>query len=306
MLHVSLRQLEYILAVGRAGSLSAAAVELRVSQPALSVAITQVENRIGAPLFIRRKGVAITPTAFGRMFLKDAAAILKDAEQLERPGALSKRRQARVTIGVLEELAPAWLAPILVMLTAAYPRTEVRALAVSFEALTSVLLSGQIDIGLTYDLGLDASFNRDVLFRAGPWIWTNPDSELARRSTITLADIADRPLILSDQGLSIRHILGLFQAIGLNPVVKHRAASIELLRSLSANGEGLGISYTNPPGSMTYDGRQVARVRISDPHAIEPIVLVSTGTQPAPIAELRASMVEFVQSRTPVLDSVTS
>jgi DNA-binding transcriptional LysR family regulator len=156
MLHVSLRQLEYILAVGRAGSLSAAAIQLRVSQPALSVAITQVETRIGAPLFIRRKGVAITPTAFGRMFLEDAAALLKDAEQLERPGSLSKRRQARVTIGVLEELAPAWLAPILVMLTAAYPQTEVRALAVSFEALTSALLSGQIDIGLTYDLGLDA------------------------------------------------------------------------------------------------------------------------------------------------------
>ena len=128
-------------------------------------------------------------------------------------------------------------------------------MALSFEALTGAILSGQIDLGLTYNLGLDASFNRDVLYRGAPRMWTAPENEITSRSDITLAEIADLPLILSDQGLSIRHMLGLFQTIGLNPVVKHRAASIELLRSLSANGESFGISYTNPPGSTTYDGR---------------------------------------------------
>ena len=303
MLHVSLRQLEYVVAVGKAGSLSAASKQLSVSQPAISVAITQVEAHLEAALFIRRKGVPIILTAFGRIFLKDAETLLAEAEHLERPGALSQRRQPRIRLGILEELAPAWLAPVLVRLTEEYPGTEFRALALSFDALTNAILSGQIDLGLTYDLGLDGSFNRDVLYRVAPRIWTAPETGIATRSDITLAEIADLPLILSDQGLSIRHILGLFHTVGFNPVVKHRAASIELLRSLSANGEGYGISYTNPPGSMTYDGLEVVRVRISDAHAIEPIVLVSTGSQPEPIGQVRASIIDFVAGRAPVSEA---
>jgi DNA-binding transcriptional LysR family regulator len=297
MLHVSLRQLEYIVAIGKAGSMSAASHQLSVSQPALSVAITHIENRVGFPLFIRRKGVAITPTAFGRIFLKDAEDLIADADRLEQPGAMSRRRQARVRIGILEELAPAWFAPVIVKLRETCPDTEFQVLAMSFETLTSALLSGQIDLGLTYDLGLDASFQRDLLVHVAPWIWISPEDELALRETISLAEIADRPLILSDQALSVRHMLGLFRTIGLTPTVKHRAASIELLRSLSANGEGIGISYTNPPGSTTYDGRQVVRVQITDAYAIEPVVLAYTGLQPEPLGLVRATISTFAQTR---------
>ena len=52
MLYITLRQLEYVVAVARAGSLSEAAKTLGVSQPSLSVAITQVEDRLGLKLFI--------------------------------------------------------------------------------------------------------------------------------------------------------------------------------------------------------------------------------------------------------------
>ena len=93
MLHVSLRQLEYVVAVGRAGSLSAAAEALHVSQPALSVAIASVEGRVGEVLFLRRKGVAISLTAYGRIFMSEAEALLAVAQRLEHPGGLSQRQQ---------------------------------------------------------------------------------------------------------------------------------------------------------------------------------------------------------------------
>lgn len=298
MLHVSLRQLEYISAVGKAGSLSAASEQLRVSQPALSVAIAQVESRLGERLFIRRKGVAVTPTAFGRLFLKDADALLADAHRLERPAALSSRKQAHVRLGILDELAPFWLAPILVELKTAFPEAEVHPLSASFEVLTGALLSGQIDLGLTYDLGLDATFQRDLLVQVAPWIWVQPNDALAHRVDVFLRDVADRPLILSDQGLSIRHMLGLFHKIGVTPQVKHRAGSIELLRSLAASGEGTGMSYTNPPGSITYDGKSVVRARICDAIAVEPIVVTYLGNQPDPIPQMRATILRLARERT--------
>lgn len=111
-----------------------------------------------------------------------------------------------------------------------------------------------------------------------PQVWTAPGNEIASQS-----DISRIARVFVGPGSVYRHILGLSQTISSNLVVKHRAASIELLRSLPANGEGYGISYTNPPGSMTYDCLQIARVRISDAHAVGSVVLVSTGSRPAPI-----------------------
>lgn len=297
MLHVTLRQLEYVVAVAKAGSLSAAAAVLNVSQPALSVAIGQVENRVGEALFQRRKGIAVTLTPFGRLFLPEAETLLADAARLDAPGMLSRRPQGHVRLGILDELAPNWLAPILRRLRQAFPQTEISCRTVSFEALADKLLSGQIDLGLTYDLGLDASFRREAVARAAPYIWVPPEDPLAGRSMAMLAEIADRPLILSDQGLSIRHMLTLFAAIGRTPRICHRASSIELLRSLAANGEGTGLSYTRPLGGITSDGLPICRVVIGDSHAIEPIVLASAETQPAPLPAIRAEICHLGAAR---------
>lgn len=290
MLHVSLRQLEYVVAVGKAGSLSAAAEALNVSQPAISVAIAHVEGRVGEVLFLRRKGVAITPTPFGRIFLKEAEALLADAERLERPNGLSTRQKSQVVLAIIDELAPRWLAPILARVGRAFPQTEVRALTLSFEPLTEALLSGQADVGLTYDLGLDASFRRDPLVSAMPRIWIRPEDPLSRRDAVSLAEIGDRPLIISAQTLSIQHMLGLFRTIGVTPLVRHRAASIELLRSLAANGEGTGLSYTNPAGTVSSDGLPIASVPISDTFAAEPIVLTYLGALPDPLTQIRSEI----------------
>lgn len=299
MLHVTLRQLEYLVAVGRAGSLSTASQILNVSQPALSVAMSQVENRIGERLFVRRKGAATTLTAYGRLFLHEAETLLSMAAQLECPGGLARASQMRVTIGILDELAPRWMAPILGLLRRDFSETGTRVLAVPFATLADDLISGRIDIGLSYDLGLDATFQRCHLAHAQPQVWVAPDDPLASRTTVSLAEIAERPLILSDQDLSIQHMLGLFRRIGATPVVRHRSASIELLRSLAANGEGTGLSYTNPSGLISTDGKPLVRIRVSDPEAAESVVLAFAGPQPTPLAQIRASIQMLTSADSP-------
>ena len=76
MLSLTLRQLEYATAVGRHGGVTAAAEALHVSQPALSVSLAQLEALLGRPLFLRRAGGRLTPTAFGRGWLDEAEAQL--------------------------------------------------------------------------------------------------------------------------------------------------------------------------------------------------------------------------------------
>ncbi|GAA1986900.1 LysR family transcriptional regulator [Kitasatospora viridis] len=69
-----MRHLRYFLTVVRAGTVSAAAQELRISQPSLSQQIRRLERRIGATLFIRSsRGVELT--ASGRAFLREIQGI---------------------------------------------------------------------------------------------------------------------------------------------------------------------------------------------------------------------------------------
>jgi DNA-binding transcriptional LysR family regulator len=286
MLQVTLRQLEYVVAVGKAGSLSLASGQLNVSQPALSVAIAQVEARIGEPIFLRRKGVRITATAFGHLFLREAEALLAQASALERPGGLAGRGKDRVTLGILSELAPRWLAPITVQLRASLPLVDFVAHPMEFNALVEASVDGRIDIGLTYDLGLGADFHRDAFLSVAPLAWVSADDPLARCPGVSLSDLAGRSLILSDHDFSIQHMIGLFRRVGQLPMVRHRAASIELMRSLAANGEGTGMSYTNPRGRITDDGKPIVGIPVSDAFAVEPIVLINRGPGIAPLPEV--------------------
>jgi DNA-binding transcriptional LysR family regulator len=80
MLSVSVRQLEYAIAVSHHGSVSLAANAIHVSQPALSVAIHNLEEHLGQPLFIRRKGSPLMLTSFGRDFMIKARNLVVQFE----------------------------------------------------------------------------------------------------------------------------------------------------------------------------------------------------------------------------------
>lgn len=271
MLSVTLRQLEYAVATARDGGMGAAAERLHVSQPALSVALAQLEGQLGKQLFLRRPGEAIVPTPFGRAFLDDAERILADIARLTTEGG---GRARPVTLGCFEDLAPLMLGPILRRLGADRPDLTLTPRVGGFEALAEDLRRGRIDMAITYDLGLDDGFFRTELARLAPHAVLAADDPLAGLPALSLADLARRPLILADQGLSVGHMRALFGQHGLAPRIVQRAASLETMRSLAANGLGIGLSYTRPAPGLSYDGRPLVTRPLSDAGAGEPVVLV--------------------------------
>lgn len=280
MLYISLRQYEYVCAIGQYGSLSAAAQHLNVSQPALSNALTRVEDKLGYPLFARKRGAAMALTPQGRSFIEDAEALLTSAARLENASDTGAVK-ARLRLGCFVDLAPFLLARALRQLRSILPDIAVSYRVDSFQGLISGLADGQIDLALTYGLSMDATFTRHTLYSSAPNAVMSPDHELASHSRVTIQDLAAYPLILSEEGLSAQHMLGLFRQVGQNPTIAHRAASLEIQRSLAAHNEGVAISYANPPMGVSYDGMPLRSLPVSDSFAAEPVVLARHGTGPA-------------------------
>lgn len=267
-LYLTLRQLDYAVAVARHGGVTAAAEALHVSQPALSVALRELEARLGRPLFLRRPGGRAVPTAFGRGWLAAAEAQLAAITRLAEPDRLEA---PPLRLALFEDLAPVCLAPLIAR-AAALPGLTLETRVLGFEALDAALRRGEADLALTWDLGLGPGVLRQVLARVPPHAVLPPDHPLAALPALRLSDLADQPLILADQGPSLAHLRALFTRAGIAPQVAHRTATLELMRSHAANGLGVGLSYTNPAARVAPDGRPFVTRAIADAGA-EPVIL---------------------------------
>src|SRR4051794_41966161 len=95
---MTLAQLQSFVLVARHGSVKAAAAELEVTEPAVSVAVSALKKELGDELFVRSgRGIALTPG--GRRLAALATEILGLAEQARRAGAESGGGTRRVLGG---------------------------------------------------------------------------------------------------------------------------------------------------------------------------------------------------------------
>lgn len=276
MLSLTLRQIEYAVAVAAQGGMSAAAAALHVSQPALSVALGQLEAHLGQRLFLRRPGGRLMPTSFGQRWLAEAEEALQRMATLADPSRLAGQT---LRLAVFKDLAASCLGPLLAAVGQEAPGLHLQPSLMEFEDLAIALRHGRADLALTWDLGLEADIARQTLARILPHAVLAPHHPLAARDSLTLSDLADQPLILTDQGLSVSHMRALFARAGLAPRIAHRAATLDLMRSLAANGLGVGLSYTNPAARLSQDGRPLVTRAIADAGA-EAIVLARLAAQP--------------------------
>ncbi len=275
MLSLTLRQLEYATAVAKHGGMTTAAEALHVSQPALSVAIAHLETLLGRPLFLRRAGGRLTPTSFGRNWLDRAEQQLLG---LARLTDLTNTTED-IHLAVFEDLAAGCLAPLLSLTAKLIPNIRITPHIIGFNEIYEFLKTGKCDLALTWDLGLQADITRQTLACIAPHAIMAPDHSLAKNPTTTLTALAEHPLILTDQGLSIAHMRALFTQRGLQPKVQYRTASLDLMRSFAANGLGIGLSYTNPAARQSHDGKPLTTRLITDA-GCEPLILAHLAQNP--------------------------
>jgi DNA-binding transcriptional LysR family regulator len=143
---MTLAQLQSFVLVARLGSVKAAAAELEVTEPAVSVAVGAVRKELGDDLFVReRRGIALTPG--GRRLAALASEILGLAEQARRSVHESAGAPMRMQV-VATSLVAEILGPLIDAFTAREDGLEVAVEAVAGAAFGDLLEHRRADVAL--------------------------------------------------------------------------------------------------------------------------------------------------------------
>ena len=262
---LTLRQLQYVVAVSDARSFRKAAELCAVSQPALSAQIAQIESAIGLLLF-ERTTRRVLPTAAGAVFIQKARALLSGADAL----VAEARRSAdplsgSLRLGVIPTVGPYLLPEVMQPLRLEFPRLRFEWVEERTQVLMRDLREGRLDgalVALEAELLDDAvSFviGKDPFFLA-----TSKEHPLARSSApIDLASLDDEDVLVLDEGHCFRHqVLGVCARARVRGV-DVRATSLTTLAQLALvwrNGSGAHQALRAVGGLMR---KELARSRSS-------------------------------------------
>lgn len=209
-----LRALELLTLVSRTGSLSAAAVELGITQQAASSRLRTMESLVGAPLVDRtRRGSELTPT--GELLVQWSGAVLAAAAQLDAGiTALRADRRGHLSIAssltIAEHLLPGWLVDLRSrQAQLGQVPTEVTMTATNSERVAVLVGSGEVDLGFVEGPDAPAGLRHQLVGTDTLVVVVGPQHPWAQRSSrrVSAATLAATPLVVREQGSGTRTVL---------------------------------------------------------------------------------------------------
>lgn len=215
---VRITQLRDLLAVADAGSIRGGARALKISQPALSRSLRQLEAELNTRL-LERSGRGVMPTVSGRALVARARAIHSELRRAEEEQAqLSGTSAGAVAFGVVPQAAIHVLPPALAQFRRSHPYADVRVVDGLAHMLLPQLREGSLDfvIGSRPQGRLDGHFKFQPLFTNQIVIGARRGHPL--RKARSLRELTDSPwVIFTPPGWTGAVIPDLFVKNGLAP-----------------------------------------------------------------------------------------
>jgi DNA-binding transcriptional LysR family regulator len=240
---MEIRQLRAFVAVAEAGTFTAAAERVHVTQSAISMQIRQLEEETGVQLFLRApKRVLLTEA--GEKMLARARNILRehDATLLEM-SEMAGLEHGRLRIGSASaNISSESLPPVLSALRERHPRMEIFVKTGTSEALVEQILSGELDMALV-SLPVEARGVRtETLMRDSLVAIVCPEHELAQKRVVSAYTLANEKLILGERGGNTRRIIEQFFAgAGVRPTVCMELNRLAAIKRMVEACMGVGI-----------------------------------------------------------------
>lgn len=234
---IELKHLRTLQALRNTGSLAAAAAQLHQTQSALSHQFSDLEQRLGFRLFVR-KSQPLRFTPQGEIMLQLAEQVLPQIQQALQ--SCNEPHHASLRIAIECHSCIQWLTPALNNFRQSWPQVVMDFKSgVTFDPQPS-LQQGELDVVLTSDILPRSGLHYTPMFDFEVRLVLAPDHPLAQATAISPADLAEEVLMIypvQRQRLDIwRHFL---QPAGINPALKSVDNTLLLIQMVSA---GMGIA----------------------------------------------------------------
>lgn len=250
---MNILSLRYFLKIAEHGSITQAASELHITQPALTRHVAHLEGDLGVKLLMRHgRGVRLTEP--GRLLTARAKEILADIDNLsEELLARQTEPQGELSVGMPYSWSENITAPAVKQFTNHYPDVQLQIVADSSETLESMLKARQIDFAVLTMIEDDPEIDSRPIVHDRIYLLGAKGSGLAELEEVPLADLATRPIVQQlNATVVLKRLNQRLSRLGLSqtPVIKTSAPMMLELVSL-------GLGFVAMPGcamgSRRYD-----------------------------------------------------
>lgn len=204
MINISPRQLEVFVAIAAEGSARAAAERLHLTQPAASMALSELERHLDAPLFARERG-RLRMNERGREILPLAQEVLDRLQELQRRATGQPQQlTGELRIGASNTVGNYLVGELLADFVHAHERVAVRLRVDNTHTIVAAIRNHELDIGCVEGQVADADMD------VRPWQHDNlvvcapPQHPLAQCPQLSVDDFAQARWILREQGSATR------------------------------------------------------------------------------------------------------
>lgn len=245
---MDLANLNAFIAVAETGSFSLAAERLHLTQPAVSKRIAALEGQLNVRLF-DRLGREIGLTEAGRALQPRAYQILNVLEDTRRALTnLNGDIGGRLSLATSHHIGLHRLPPLLRAFTRAHPQVNLDIRFLDSEIAYDEVLHGRAELAVITLAPQTAEPVKAVKVWDDPLDFVvAPEHPLARRPTITLADISSHPAVFPGGNTFTHHIAHrLFEREGLTPNITMSTNYMETIKMMVS----IGIAWSVLPRSM--------------------------------------------------------
>ena len=263
---ISLRQVKYFITVCQVMKINEAASQLNVSASAVSSALKDLQEQVGAPLLERhRRGV--TPTPAGKRFLQHCNAIMASVTVAMEDIPKNKPPvSGKLRLGVTVTIAGYFLSSPLSRFSRANRGIEVEVVECEREELEQRVISGDLDVALMLVSNLKEMdrIRHETLVRSKRRLWVQAGHRLTLKPEVSLADVAREPYIqlLVDEAQTTTQTY--WEKHGLTPNTQFETTSVEAIRSLIAIGRGVTILSDMLYRSWSLDAERIESITLAN------------------------------------------
>lgn len=238
---MNFRHLKFFVATAESGQVSRAATQLSISQSAVTSAIKELESELGTSLFFRTaQGMEMTEA--GRDFLASTRQILEKLELAKRMAQRQSPAKGSISIAATYTVIGYFLPPHLDRLQHMYPNLDIRISELNREGIEEGLLSNRFDLAVVLTSNIaNSELKTKTLLRSSRRLWAANSHKFIREGKATFEDISREDYIMLTVDEAAHTTMRYWSLSAFKPKVTLRTSSVEAVRSMVANGQGVTI-----------------------------------------------------------------